>query len=98
MRRAQSGECESLLSVAGQDSMGDSQSEDGKSSRTGSLGGVSCLGSFDYPELLQVPRPYLECNGRIDGGYPSSPNITRPDPLSTQGADDDEFEEVGPCI
>ncbi|XP_016360331.1 voltage-dependent T-type calcium channel subunit alpha-1H [Sinocyclocheilus anshuiensis] len=92
MRRTQSGERESLLSGAGQDSMDDSQSEDGKS-RTGSLGGVSCLGSFDFPELLQVPRPYLECNGRLDGGYPSSPNITRPDPPSTQGADDDEFEE-----
>uniref|UniRef100_A0A8C1PLM7 Voltage-dependent T-type calcium channel subunit alpha n=1 Tax=Cyprinus carpio TaxID=7962 RepID=A0A8C1PLM7_CYPCA len=96
MRRAQSGERESLLSGVGQDSMDDSQSEDGKSSRTGSLGGVSCLGSFDFPELLQVPRPYLECNGRRDGGYPSSPNITRPDPPSTQCADDDEFEEVGP--
>uniref|UniRef100_A0A8C1PG81 Voltage-dependent T-type calcium channel subunit alpha n=1 Tax=Cyprinus carpio TaxID=7962 RepID=A0A8C1PG81_CYPCA len=83
MRRAQSGERESLLSGVGQDSMDDSQSEDGKSSRTGSLGGVSCLGSFDFPELLQVPRPYLECNGRRDGGYPSSPNITRPDPPST---------------
>uniref|UniRef100_A0A8C1PPC3 Voltage-dependent T-type calcium channel subunit alpha n=1 Tax=Cyprinus carpio TaxID=7962 RepID=A0A8C1PPC3_CYPCA len=93
MRRAQSGERESLLSGVGQDSMDDSQSEDGKSSRTGSLGGVSCLGSFDFPELLQVPRPYLECNGRRDGGYPSSPNITRPDPPSTQCADDDEFEE-----
>uniref|UniRef100_A0A8C2FAN9 Voltage-dependent T-type calcium channel subunit alpha n=1 Tax=Cyprinus carpio TaxID=7962 RepID=A0A8C2FAN9_CYPCA len=69
MRCAQSGERESLLSGAGQDSMDDSQSEDGKSSRTGSLGGVSCLGSFDYPELLQVPRPYLECNGRLDGGW-----------------------------
>uniref|UniRef100_A0A8C1VEA1 Voltage-dependent T-type calcium channel subunit alpha n=1 Tax=Cyprinus carpio TaxID=7962 RepID=A0A8C1VEA1_CYPCA len=63
MRRAQSGERESLLSGVGQDSMDDSQSEDGKSSRTGSL------------------------------GYPSSPNITRPDPPSTQCADDDEFEE-----
>uniref|UniRef100_A0A8C2F2C1 Voltage-dependent T-type calcium channel subunit alpha n=1 Tax=Cyprinus carpio TaxID=7962 RepID=A0A8C2F2C1_CYPCA len=93
MRCAQSGERESLLSGAGQDSMDDSQSEDGKSSRTGSLGGVSCLGSFDYPELLQVPRPYLECNGRLDGGYPSSPNTTRPDPPSTQEADDNEFEE-----
>ncbi|XP_042622268.1 voltage-dependent T-type calcium channel subunit alpha-1H-like [Cyprinus carpio] len=93
MRCAQSGEHESLLSGAGQDSMDDSQSEDGKSSRTGSLGGVSCLGSFDYPELLQVPRPYLECNGRLDGGYPSSPNTTRPDPPSTQEADDNEFEE-----
>uniref|UniRef100_A0A8C1VFI3 Voltage-dependent T-type calcium channel subunit alpha n=1 Tax=Cyprinus carpio TaxID=7962 RepID=A0A8C1VFI3_CYPCA len=60
MRRAQSGERESLLSGVGQDSMDDSQSEDGKSSRTGSLGGVSCLGSFDFPELLQVPRPYLD--------------------------------------
>uniref|UniRef100_A0A8C1PLJ6 Voltage-dependent T-type calcium channel subunit alpha n=1 Tax=Cyprinus carpio TaxID=7962 RepID=A0A8C1PLJ6_CYPCA len=98
MRRAQSGERESLLSGVGQDSMDDSQSEDGKSSRTGSLGGVSCLGSFDFPELLQVPRPYLECNGRRDGGYPSSPNITRPDPPSTQCADDDEFEEVGWCL
>uniref|UniRef100_A0A8C2F7D6 Voltage-dependent T-type calcium channel subunit alpha n=1 Tax=Cyprinus carpio TaxID=7962 RepID=A0A8C2F7D6_CYPCA len=96
MRCAQSGERESLLSGAGQDSMDDSQSEDGKSSRTGSLGGVSCLGSFDYPELLQVPRPYLECNGRLDGGYPSSPNTTRPDPPSTQEADDNEFEEVEP--
>uniref|UniRef100_A0A672MDK4 Voltage-dependent T-type calcium channel subunit alpha n=1 Tax=Sinocyclocheilus grahami TaxID=75366 RepID=A0A672MDK4_SINGR len=85
MRRAQSGERESLLSGAGQGSMDDSQSEDGKS-RTGSLGGVSCLGSFDFPELLQVPRPYLECNGRLDGGYPSSPNITRADPPSTQGS------------
>ncbi|KAI2642416.1 Voltage-dependent T-type calcium channel subunit alpha-1I [Labeo rohita] len=93
IRRAQSGERESLLSGAGQDSMDDNQSEDGKSSRTGSLGGVSCLGSFDFPELLQVPRPYLECNGRLDGGYPSTPNITRPEPQSTQGADDDEFEE-----
>uniref|UniRef100_A0A8C0XXN9 Voltage-dependent T-type calcium channel subunit alpha n=1 Tax=Cyprinus carpio carpio TaxID=630221 RepID=A0A8C0XXN9_CYPCA len=59
MRRAQSGERESLLSGVGQDSMDDSQSEDGKS----------------------------------NGGYPSSPNITRPDPPSTQCADDDEFEE-----
>lgn len=78
--------------------MDDNQSEDGKSSRTGSLGGVSCLGSFDFPELLQVPRPYLECNGRLDGGYPSTPNITRPEPQSTQGADDDEFEEVWLCL
>ncbi|XP_067258807.1 voltage-dependent T-type calcium channel subunit alpha-1H isoform X2 [Chanodichthys erythropterus] len=93
IRRAQSGERESLLSGTGQDSMDENQSDDGKSSRTGSLGGVSCLGSFDFPELLQVPRPYLECNGRLDGGYPSSPNITHPEPTSTQGADDDEFEE-----
>lgn len=78
--------------------MDENQSDDGKSSRTGSLGGISCLGSFDFPELLQVPRPYLECNGRLDGGYPSSPNITHPEPTSTQGADDDELEEVGSCI
>ncbi|XP_067298242.1 voltage-dependent T-type calcium channel subunit alpha-1H [Pseudorasbora parva] len=93
IRRAQSGERESLLSGVGQDSMDENQSDDGKSSRTGSLGGVSCLGSFDFPELLQVPRPYLECNGRFDGGYPSSTNITHPEPTSTKGADDDEFEE-----
>lgn len=78
--------------------MDENQSDDGKSSRTGSLGGVSCLGSFDFPELLQVPRTYLECNGRLDGGYPSSPKIKHPEPTSTQGADDDEFEEVGPLL
>ncbi|XP_021331616.1 voltage-dependent T-type calcium channel subunit alpha-1H [Danio rerio] len=89
LRRAQSGERESLLSGPGRDSIDDNLSEDEKSS----LGGVSCLGSFDFPELLQVPRPYLECNGRLDGGYNSSPNITHPEPTSTQGAEDDEFEE-----
>ncbi|XP_051558225.1 voltage-dependent T-type calcium channel subunit alpha-1H [Myxocyprinus asiaticus] len=92
IRRAQSGERESLLSGVRQNSMDDNQSDDGKSSRTGSLGGVSCLGSFDLPEFLQVPHPYLECNGRLDGGYPSSPNITRPEP-SNQGVEDDDFEE-----
>ncbi|KAG1938066.1 voltage-dependent T-type calcium channel subunit alpha-1H [Pimephales promelas] len=93
IRRSQSRDRESLLSGAGQDSMDENQSDDGKSSRTGSLGGVSCLGSFDFPELLQVPRPYLECNGRLDGSYPSSPKIKQPDPSPTQGADDDDFEE-----
>ncbi|TRY64414.1 hypothetical protein DNTS_017110, partial [Danionella cerebrum] len=91
LRRLQSGERESLLSGVGHDSMDDNQSEDEKSSRTGSLGGVSCMGSFDYPELLQVPRPYMECNGRLDGGCASSPNIAHTD--TTQGADDEEFEE-----
>uniref|UniRef100_A0AAR2K7U1 Ion transport domain-containing protein n=1 Tax=Pygocentrus nattereri TaxID=42514 RepID=A0AAR2K7U1_PYGNA len=60
-RRGQSGERESLLSGEGRESLDDDQSEEGKSSRTGSLGGVSRLGSFDLPELLQVPplsRPY----------------------------------------
>ncbi|XP_056626060.1 voltage-dependent T-type calcium channel subunit alpha-1H [Triplophysa dalaica] len=89
IRRAQSGECESLLSGAGQDSMDDNLSDDGKSS----LGGVSCLGSFDMPDFLQVPRPYLECNGRLDGGHSSSPNVTCPELPSTQGAEDEDFEE-----
>nr|XP_055061951.1 voltage-dependent T-type calcium channel subunit alpha-1H isoform X1 [Misgurnus anguillicaudatus]XP_055061952.1 voltage-dependent T-type calcium channel subunit alpha-1H isoform X1 [Misgurnus anguillicaudatus]XP_055061953.1 voltage-dependent T-type calcium channel subunit alpha-1H isoform X1 [Misgurnus anguillicaudatus] len=92
IRRVQSGERESLLSGTGHDSMDDNQSDDGKSSRTGSLGGVSCMGSFDL-DLLQVPRPYMECNGRLDVGYPSSPNVTHPELPSTQGADDEDFEE-----
>ncbi|XP_051993086.1 voltage-dependent T-type calcium channel subunit alpha-1H-like [Xyrauchen texanus] len=92
IRRAQSGERESLLSGAGQESMDDNQSDDGKASRTGSLGRVSYLGSFDLPELLQVSRPYLECNGRLHGAYPSCPNITHPDP-STQGVEDEDSEE-----
>uniref|UniRef100_A0A8B9JXI1 Calcium channel, voltage-dependent, T type, alpha 1H subunit b n=1 Tax=Astyanax mexicanus TaxID=7994 RepID=A0A8B9JXI1_ASTMX len=54
-RRGQSGERESLLSGEGRDSLDDDQSEEGKSSRTGSLGGVSRFESFDMPELLQVP-------------------------------------------
>uniref|UniRef100_A0A8B9RC21 Calcium channel, voltage-dependent, T type, alpha 1H subunit b n=1 Tax=Astyanax mexicanus TaxID=7994 RepID=A0A8B9RC21_ASTMX len=58
-RRGQSGERESLLSGEGRDSLDDDQSEEGKSSRTGSLGGVSRFESFDMPELLQVP--YLAC-------------------------------------
>ncbi|KAI4899956.1 hypothetical protein NFI96_017448 [Prochilodus magdalenae] len=94
-RRGQSGERESLLSGEGRDSLDDDQSEGGKSSRTGSLGGVSRLGSFDMPELLQVPsmsRPYMECNGRLDGSYPSSPYMRQPS--QTHAEEDEDVEEV----
>uniref|UniRef100_A0A8B9K6U7 Calcium channel, voltage-dependent, T type, alpha 1H subunit b n=1 Tax=Astyanax mexicanus TaxID=7994 RepID=A0A8B9K6U7_ASTMX len=96
-RRGQSGERESLLSGEGRDSLDDDQSEEGKSSRTGSLGGVSRFESFDMPELLQVPpmtRPYVECNGRLDGSYPSTPYTPQRQPSHTQTDDDEEFEEV----
>uniref|UniRef100_A0A8B9JUS0 Calcium channel, voltage-dependent, T type, alpha 1H subunit b n=1 Tax=Astyanax mexicanus TaxID=7994 RepID=A0A8B9JUS0_ASTMX len=95
-RRGQSGERESLLSGEGRDSLDDDQSEEGKSSRTGSLGGVSRFESFDMPELLQVPpmtRPYVECNGRLDGSYPSTPYTPQRQPSHTQTDDDEEFEE-----
>uniref|UniRef100_A0A8B9K4Q6 Calcium channel, voltage-dependent, T type, alpha 1H subunit b n=1 Tax=Astyanax mexicanus TaxID=7994 RepID=A0A8B9K4Q6_ASTMX len=98
-RRGQSGERESLLSGEGRDSLDDDQSEEGKSSRTGSLGGVSRFESFDMPELLQVPpmtRPYVECNGRLDGSYPSTPYTPQRQPSHTQTDDDEEFEEVRP--
>ncbi|KAL7852966.1 hypothetical protein SRHO_G00187510 [Serrasalmus rhombeus] len=95
-RRGQSGERESLLSGEGQESLDDDQSEEGKSSRTGSLGGVSRLGSFDMPELLQVPplsRPYVECNGRVDGSYPSSPYGPQRQLSHTHAEEDEELEE-----
>ncbi|XP_036413162.1 voltage-dependent T-type calcium channel subunit alpha-1H [Colossoma macropomum] len=95
-RRGQSGERESLLSGEGRDSLDDDQSEEGKSSRTGSLGGVSRLGSFDMPELLQVPplsRPYVECNGRVDGSYPSSPYRPQQQLSHTHTEEDEELEE-----
>uniref|UniRef100_A0A3B4DQD5 Ion transport domain-containing protein n=1 Tax=Pygocentrus nattereri TaxID=42514 RepID=A0A3B4DQD5_PYGNA len=98
-RRGQSGERESLLSGEGRESLDDDQSEEGKSSRTGSLGGVSRLGSFDLPELLQVPplsRPYVECNGRVDGSYPSSPYGPQRQLSHTHAEEDEELEEVRP--
>ncbi|XP_066517733.1 voltage-dependent T-type calcium channel subunit alpha-1H isoform X3 [Hoplias malabaricus] len=95
-RRGQSGERESLLSGEGRDSLDDDQSEGGKSSQTGSLGGVSRLGSFDIPELLQVPpmsRPYIECNGRVEGSYPSSPYTPQRQHSHTHTDEDEDFEE-----
>ncbi|XP_030634877.1 voltage-dependent T-type calcium channel subunit alpha-1H [Chanos chanos] len=75
-RRGQSDERESLLSGEGHSSSDEEQSEGGKSSRTGSMGGVSRLESLDYPEFLQVPvtsHSYMECNGGLDYSYPPSP-------------------------
>ncbi|TTF71948.1 Voltage-dependent T-type calcium channel subunit alpha-1H [Bagarius yarrelli] len=79
-RRGQSGEHESLLSGEDRDSFEHDQSEEEKTSRTGSLSRVSHLESFDLPELLQVPPiPHLygECNGRLDGLFPSCPYNTQ---------------------
>ncbi|XP_053332812.1 voltage-dependent T-type calcium channel subunit alpha-1H [Clarias gariepinus] len=95
-RRGQSGEHESLLSVEDRDSFEDVQSEGGKSSRTGSLSRVSHLESFELPELLQVPpMPHLygECNGRLDGAFPSSPYTTPRETAHAPGEQEDELEE-----
>ncbi|XP_062866886.1 voltage-dependent T-type calcium channel subunit alpha-1H [Trichomycterus rosablanca] len=89
-KRGQSGERESLLSGDGQDSLDDDQSEAGKSSRAGSLGKVSHLESFDVPELLQVPpmpRPFGECNGRVDG-----PNGAQREAPHPQGEEEEQQE------
>lgn len=96
-RRGQSGEHESLLSVEDRDSFEDVQSEGGKSSRTGSLSRVSHLESFELPELLQVPpMPHLygECNGRLDGAFPSSLYTTPRETAHAPGEQEDELEEV----
>ncbi|MCI4393511.1 hypothetical protein PGIGA_G00158130 [Pangasianodon gigas] len=95
-RRGQSGEHESLLSGEDRDSFEDDQSEEDKSSRTGSLSRVSHLESFDLPELLQVPpMPHLygECNGRLDGSFPSSPYTTQRETSHAPAEQDDESEE-----
>lgn len=93
-RRGQSGEHESLLSGENRDSLEDDRSEAEKSSRTGSLSRVSHLDSFDWPELLQVPpMPHLygECNGRLEGSFPSSPYATQ---RETSHEQDEDSEEV----
>lgn len=94
-RRDQSGEHESLLSGEYRDSFEDDLSE---SSRTGSLSRVSHLESFDLPELLQVPPAqhfYGECNGRLDGSFPSSPYATRREtPRAPPAEQDEDSEEV----
>ncbi|KAK3530610.1 hypothetical protein QTP86_028871, partial [Hemibagrus guttatus] len=98
-RRGQSGEHESLLS-GDRDSFEDDQSEEEKSSRTGSLSRVSHLESFDLPELLQVPpMPHLygECNGRLDGSFPSSPYTTQRE-TSHAPAEQDEDTEESWCV
>ncbi|XP_035390987.1 voltage-dependent T-type calcium channel subunit alpha-1H [Electrophorus electricus] len=100
-RRGQSGEHESLLSSEERDSFDDDQSEEGKSSRTGSLGGVSRLESFDMPDFLQVPpmsRPYMECNGRVDGSGPSSPHRSRREENSHMHSEEDDDLDENWCI
>ncbi|XP_017312357.2 voltage-dependent T-type calcium channel subunit alpha-1H [Ictalurus punctatus] len=97
-RRDQSGEHESLLSGEYRDSFEDDLSE---SSRTGSLSRVSHLESFDLPELLQVPPAqhfYGECNGRLDGSFPSSPYATRRETPRAPPAEQDEDSEESWCV
>ncbi|XP_047658687.1 voltage-dependent T-type calcium channel subunit alpha-1H [Tachysurus fulvidraco] len=99
-RRGQSGEHESLLSGEDRDSFEDYQSEEERSSRTGSLSRVSHLESFDLPELLQVPpmpHPYGECNGRLDGSFPSSPYATQRE-TSHGPTEQDEDSEESWCV
>lgn len=96
-RRCQSGEHESLLSGEDRDSFEDDRSEEEKSSRTGSLTRVSHLESFDLPELLQVPpMPHLygECNGRLDGSFPSSPYTTQRETSHAPTEQEEDTEEV----
>ncbi|XP_060754243.1 voltage-dependent T-type calcium channel subunit alpha-1H [Neoarius graeffei] len=95
-RRCQSGEHESLLSGEDRDSFEDDQSDEEQSSRTGSLSRVSHLESFDLPELLQVlPMPHLygECNGRLDGSFPSSPYATQQETSHAPVEQDEDTEE-----
>ncbi|XP_058236365.1 voltage-dependent T-type calcium channel subunit alpha-1H isoform X2 [Hemibagrus wyckioides] len=95
-RRCQSAEHESLLSGEDRDSFEDDRSEEEKSSRTGSLSRVSHLESFDLPELLQVPPiPHLygECNGRLDGSFPSSPYTTQRETSHAPTEQDEDTEE-----
>ncbi|KAI5090253.1 voltage-dependent T-type calcium channel subunit alpha-1H-like [Silurus meridionalis] len=95
-RRGQLGERESLLSCEDQESFDDDQSEEEKSSRTGSLSRVSHLESFDFPEFLQVPpvpHLYSECNGRLDGSFPSSPYATPRDTSHAPNEQEEEAEE-----
>ncbi|KAJ8246072.1 hypothetical protein GJAV_G00263340 [Gymnothorax javanicus] len=87
-RKSQSGERESLLSGEGRASSEEDDSDDGKSSRTGSGASLHRRSeSQDLPELLQVPvlRPpgeHRDCNGK--SFHPSPEHLHK---------DDSDFEE-----